>query len=95
MFLLDRLISRSCKSLAVMIGCGQRIRAYAGSSEDPDADAVRVRAAPAFPRAPEPFLLRLRTIRAPARSGRCIAVFRAVRPPSSPKGDLRWTVVTS
>jgi hypothetical protein len=95
MFLLDRLISRSCKALAVMIGCGQRIRSYAGSSEDPDADAVRVSRVPASPGLPQLFLPRFRTFRAFARSGRRVAVFRAVRPPSSPKGGLRWTVVTS
>jgi hypothetical protein len=57
LFLLDRLISRSCRSLAVMIGCGQRIRAFAGSGDDRRAERSqsRVPVPPgAAPTSPDP-----------------------------------------
>lgn len=95
MFLLDRLISRSCKALAVMIGCGQRIRAFAGSSEDPDRGAARVPPARVSAGRPQLRTPRFHPVPPPSPFGRRIAVLRAARPPSFPKGGLRWTDATS
>ncbi|HSD42050.1 MAG TPA: hypothetical protein VLD36_09305 [Burkholderiales bacterium] len=78
MFLLERLISRSCRSLAVMIGCGQRIRAFAGSSEDPDAASARHTRLRVFAGPPFPLGLPLRTFRS------CIPVTRGELPAPAP-----------
>jgi hypothetical protein len=85
LFLLERLISRSCRSLAVMIGCGQRIRAFAGSNEDADAERAR-RAVPpgttATPHCPRRFRFRP-----------CLPAGRRV--PPALKGGPRWIDASS
>jgi hypothetical protein len=99
LFLLERLISRSCRSLAVMIGCGQRIRAFSGSTGDPDVErAGNVR----VPDSPGTAAIRHRprrtaSARAPALRRASAFVSSRDRAPRTPalKGGSRWIDASS